>query len=230
MTRPSDVAGVVDLLAGLSTAAVSDALDRSGLPGSLYGIAPLRDGQRACGAVFTVAYEPVDDTGGTVGDFLDEVPAGAVVVIDNHGRTDCTVWGGIMTRTAVARGVAATVVNGACRDVATSAEVGYPLWSVGRFMRTGKDRVRIAAVQQPVVIDSVTVRSGDIVCGDDDGVVTVPAEHATEVARIAAQIEAVETRIVDAVASGARLADARSRFRYHDLQSAAGPSAQQGRR
>jgi regulator of RNase E activity RraA len=130
---------VIDRLAVLPTAAISDALDKLALPGSVPGIAPLLPGRRACGPAFTVAYEPVEAGGGTVGDFLDDVPAGAVIVIDNLGRTDATVWGGIMTRAAAVHGIAATVINGVCRDVDEIASTGYPMWSVGRFMRTGKD-------------------------------------------------------------------------------------------
>jgi regulator of RNase E activity RraA len=204
----------------LPTAAISDALDRLGLPGSLHGIGPLREGQAACGPAYTAAYEPVDGSGGTVGDFLDHVPAGAVIVIDNGGRTDCTVWGGIMTQVAYASGVAGTIVHGTCRDTATSALLGYPIWSAGRFMRTGKDRVRLAAVQQPVVIDGVTITPGDLVCADDDGVVVVPATRAGEVARLACGIENAEARILTAVQSGARLADARAAHGYHALQTA----------
>ena len=70
---------VSGLLAELPTASLSDALDKLGLTGSVHGISPLRTGQRACGPAYTVAYEPVDDLGGTVGDFLDDVPVGAVV-------------------------------------------------------------------------------------------------------------------------------------------------------
>jgi regulator of RNase E activity RraA len=208
------------VLADLPTAAISDALDRLGLPGSLHGIGPLHDGRRAFGPAFTATYESVDSAGGTVGDFLDDVPPGAVVVIDNGGRTDCTVWGGIMTSVAAATGVAATVVNGACRDTGTAARLGYPLWSAARFMRTGKDRVRLASVQQPLVIDGVTITPGDLVCGDDDGVVVVPADRAPEVAALAADIEAAEERILTAVRAGARLADAREAHGYHALQTA----------
>jgi regulator of RNase E activity RraA len=206
-------------LAGLPTAAISDALDRLGLPGSLHGIGPLHPGRHACGPAFTATYEPVDAAGGTVGDFLDDVPAGAVIVIDNAGRTDCTVWGGIMTSVAAATGIAATVVHGACRDTATAARTGYPIWSAGRFMRTGKDRVRLAAVQQPLLIDGVTITPGDLVCGDEDGVLVVPADRAPEVAALAADIEAAEDRIVSAVRAGARLADARKAHGYHALQT-----------
>jgi regulator of RNase E activity RraA len=204
----------------LPTAVISDALDRLGLLGSLHGIGPLREGQNACGRAYTAAYEPVDSSGGTVGDFLDDVPAGAMIVIDNAGRTDCTVWGGIMTKVAHASGVAGTVVHGACRDTAASAMLGYPIWSTGRFMRTGKDRVRLAAVQQPLSIDRVTITAGDLVRADDDGVVVIPAARADEVARLARGIEAAEGRVVAAVQRGVRLADARAANGYHTLQTA----------
>jgi regulator of RNase E activity RraA len=226
-TSPADADGatdsrtVIDRLALLPTAAISDALDKLALPGPVPNIAPLLPGRRACGPAFTVAYEPVDAGRGTVGDFLDDVPTGAVIVIDNQGRTDATVWGGIMTRAANTHGIAATVINGVCRDVEEIGTTGYPMWSVGRFMRTGKDRVRLAAVQQPLSIGGVSVRPDDVVCGDADGIVVVPAERAAEVAAAAERIHNTEAAIVSAVASGSTLAAARLRHGYHALQTAA---------
>jgi regulator of RNase E activity RraA len=208
-----------DALADLPTASISDALDKLGLAGSIHGIAPLRAGQRVCGPAYTVAYEPVDAQGGTVGDFLDDVPAGAVVFIDNDGRTDCTVWGGIMTQVAAHRGVAGTVINGVCRDVAVTATTDYRIWSSGRFMRTGKDRVRVQAVQEPLVIDGVTIRPGHLVCADEDGVVVVPAARVDEVGAVAAEVERVESAIVATVRDGATLAQARRHHGYHSLQT-----------
>ena len=201
------------------TAAVSDALDRLGLPGSLAGIAPLSRGHQASGPAFTVRYEPVDELGGTVGDFLDDVPAGSVILIDNAGRTDCTVWGGIMTRLATSRQVAATVINGACRDTAVAAQLGYPIWSAGRFMRTGKDRVRLAEVGTTLTVGGVAVSLGDLITGDDDGIVAVPADRAEEVLDLARKIEAVEDAIVADVQAGFPLKDARARHGYHTLQT-----------
>jgi len=91
---------ILDRLHKLPTAAISDALDREGIPGALEGLVPLSDEFRAAGPAFTIRYAPTDSAGGTVGDFLDEVPPGAVIVIDNDGRRDVTVWGGIMTEVA----------------------------------------------------------------------------------------------------------------------------------
>jgi len=219
-TDPVTTAAVRDTLLALPTAALSDALDALALPGSLHGIQPLRAGIRTVGPAYTVAYEPIEaDVTGTVGDFLDAVEPGAVVVIDNGGRTDCTVWGGIMTQTAAARGVAGTVINGACRDVATSLETGYPLWSAARFMRTGKDRVRLARVQSELLIDGVTIHPGDWVCADDDGVVVVPHDRLDEIVRLAQSIERTERDIVDSVRAGDTLAHARTTHGYHSLQT-----------
>ncbi|MEH0553585.1 RraA family protein [Streptomyces sp. B21-101] len=215
----SDPTVASNLAIDLSTASVSDALDSLGLPGSLHGIGALRQGQRTVGPVFTVTYEPVDEAGGTVGDFLDDVPAGAVILIDNAGGTDCTVWGGIMSQAAHARGIAGTVIHGTCRDVAVATDVGYPIWSVSRFMRTGKDRVRVAAVQTAVTVDGVLIRPGDILVADDDGAVAVPAARWDEVAEIARRIDRVEEAIVEAVRDGATLAEARARHGYHSLQT-----------
>lgn len=208
----------MERLAGLPTATVSDALDALGLRGSLFGIGRTT-GRAITGRAFTVRYEPVDDEGGTVGDFLDEVTPGSVIVIDNSGRLDCTVWGGIMSRVAAARGVAGTVVHGVCRDVAASEEVGYSLWSAGRFMRTGKDRVRCAAVQMPLVIDGVNVDPGDYIHADADGVVAIPAAQIDGVLELAERIEDVEDRIVDLAVTGSTLTEARRELGYHTLQT-----------
>jgi len=66
-------ASVLSRLGKLPTAAISDALDREGVPGALDGLVPLSNDFRAAGPAFTVLYAPVDSAGGTVGDFLDEV-------------------------------------------------------------------------------------------------------------------------------------------------------------
>lgn len=210
--------GIVSRLKELSTAAISDALDVLGRSGVLLGIAPLANGFRAVGPAFTVRYASVGAGGGTIGDFLDDVPPGAVVVIDNDARTDVTVWGGIMTQVAAATGVAGTVINGVCRDVATSLAVEYPLFSRGRFMRTGKDRVRLVAVDETVTIAGIEIKPGTMVCADSDGAVVVAAADAEHVADVAEAIEWAESSIVAAARAGSTLGQARADFAYHQLR------------
>lgn len=205
-------------LAELGTATLSDALDRLGLPGSAAGIAPLGVGQRMAGPAFTVRYVPVGAEPGTVGDYVDDCVPGDVVVLDNYGRSDCTVWGEILTAVATDRGIAGTAINGVCRDVREALQSGYPIYSRGRFMRTGKDRVEVADVGGTVVLGDVAVRAGDYVVGDDDGLVVIPRERLDEVAELAATIAAKEQAIVAAARGGRSLAASRSEFGYHTLQ------------
>jgi 4-hydroxy-4-methyl-2-oxoglutarate aldolase len=205
-------------LAAYSAATVSDALDRLGRPGSMLGIAPLFDGARLCGRAFPVRYVTAGSPPGTVGDYLDDVAPGEVVVLDNAGRTDCTVWGDILTAMAHDRGVGGTVIDGVCRDVSRALGAGYPIYSRGRFMRTGKDRVEVSDVGRPVSIGGVNVAAGDLLLGDADGVVAVPRDVEEQVLEVCAAIHAREEAIVADVLSGASLTEARARHGYHLLQ------------
>ena len=210
---------LVALFDGLDTPGVSDALDKLGLPGQCLGIAPLGNySQVVVGPAFTVQYVAASVPAGTVGDFIDAVLPGDVVVIDNAGRTDCTVWGDIMTQYAGSRNIAATVIDGVCRDVNKALGDGYPVFSKGRFMRTGKDRVQVQSLNQPVSIGSARVCARDIVVADANGVVIVPRARAAEVAACARQIELVEADIRALIAQGQTLEKARAALGYHSLQ------------
>src|SRR5215211_3816172 len=204
----------------LPTAAISDAMDRLGIPGQALGIAPLDVRFRLTGRAFTIRYRPVGAVEkGTVGDYIDDVSPGDVVVLDNAGRVDCTVWGDILTAVAHRRGLGGTVINGVCRDVARAIGLGYPIYSRGRFMRTGKDRVEVESMGQPVSLGDVQVRPGDILVGDADGIVVIPRSRESEVLSTALSIEEAETAIEAETARGTRLDEARTKHRYHALQT-----------
>jgi regulator of RNase E activity RraA len=94
----------------------------------------------------------------------------------------------------------------------------YPLFSRGSFMRTGKDRVQVSDMGVPVSLSDVRVRPGDILVGDDDGVVVIPHERETEILALAQKIADAENHIVDAVRGGARLDETRKALGYHLLQ------------
>lgn len=210
---------IVALFEGLDTPGVSDAMDKLGLPGQCMGIAPLDNYRKTVvGPAFTVKYVAATVPAGSVGDFIDDVPEGAVVVLDNDGRTDCTVWGDIMTQYAGVRRIAATVIDGVCRDVAKALDDGYPLFTRGRFMRTGKDRVQVDSVNTPVSIGTARVVPADIVVADANGVVVVPRGRAREVAELARSIEKVESQIREQIAAGRTLGQARAELGYHLLQ------------
>lgn len=203
----------------LSNAEISDALDFFGLPGSSPGLSCVTGEHRIFGPAFTVRFAPADPQAiGTVGDYIDDVQPGQVVVLDNEGRSDCTVWGGILSQVAQARNIAGTVINGVCRDSEEAVQCGYPIFSRGVFMRTGKDRVQVQAYEEPVTLGDVRVCPGDLLIGDADGVVAVPRKRMEQVLAKAMETRALESRILDAALGGMPLAEARKQFGYHTLQ------------
>ncbi|RGP69256.1 demethylmenaquinone methyltransferase family [Fusarium longipes] len=211
----------VALFAATDTPAVSDALDKLGIAGQAMNITPLANYEKVTvGPAFTVRYVPISSSGSSkgIGDWIDDVAKGDVVLIDNGGRTNCTVWGDIMTQYAGIRGIAGTVIDGVCRDVNRAITDDYPMFTAGRFMRTAKDRVELAAVNEPVGIGHVHVKPRDIVVADANGVVIIPRDRAREVAEIARHIDESEQRIREMIASGTTLGQARAQLNYHALQ------------
>jgi 4-hydroxy-4-methyl-2-oxoglutarate aldolase len=209
---------ILHALRALSTTDLSDALDRLGIAGQCLGILPLSRSFRLVGRAFTIQYVPVSVERGTVGDYIDDLGPDDVVVLDNAGRLDATVWGDLLTSTAHRRGVAGTVIDGICRDIDRSIKLDYPIYSRGNWMRTGKDRVRVDGINVPVSIGGVRVEPGDYLRGDGDGVVVIPASRIDAVVGAAQEIHAAEEAIRAEVVAGNDLRTARAKVSYHDLQ------------
>jgi regulator of RNase E activity RraA len=209
----------LDRAGRLDTTSISDALDRLGIAGHCLGIKPLDHRFRLVGRAYTILYGPAGHPPGTVGDYIDDVEPGGVVVLDNGGRENATVWGDILTWVAHTRGVAGTVIDGACRDTHLSRELGYPIYSRSYSMRTGKDRVQVEAVNGPVNIGDARVSAGDLLRGDADGVLVIPRAHEDAVLSAAEDIDAIEQQIRAAINEGKTLAEARRQLGYHQLQT-----------
>jgi 4-hydroxy-4-methyl-2-oxoglutarate aldolase len=209
----------VERASKLDTATISDALDRLGIAGQCLNIKPRDPRFRLTGRAFTMLYRPVGKPAGTVGEFIDDVAPGSVIAIDNGGRENATVWGDILTEIAHRRGIAGTVIDGACRDTALCMELGYPVFSRSYSMRTGKDRVQLDATEIPISVGDARVAPGDILRGDADGVIAIPRQHEAEVLATAEGIATAEEAIRNAVRGGKRLDEARKEFGYHRLQS-----------
>ena len=203
----------------LDTTAISDAMDRLGIAGQCLGIKPLHYRFRLTGRAFTLLYGPAGSPAGTVGDYIDDVEPGGVVVLDNGGRENATVWGDILTMVSHTRGIAGTVIDGACRDVALSLELGYPIFSRSYSMRTGKDRIQVEGINCPVNIGDARVHPGDLLRGDADGVVVIPRAHEHQILTVAEEIDAKEEQIREAVRGGMTLVEARRQLGYHKLQT-----------
>lgn len=210
---------LIEKLKKFDAASISDALDRLGIAGGLLGVHAVVPGNVICGPAFTVKYIPCGQEKGTVGDFLDIVQKGDVVVIDNDGRLDCTAWGDIMSLYATLKEVEGTIIDGVCRDLPDIKRLNYPIFTKGHYMVTGKERVEVAYVNQPVNVSNVQVRPGDIIFGDDTGVLAIPYNRLEDVLAAAEEIESVENQIREALKAGMTLREARAKLGYHTLQS-----------
>ncbi|MCP9212637.1 RraA family protein [Streptomyces sp. NEAU-Y11] len=204
-------------LSRLDTAALSDAMDSLRTPPCvLPGIRSRTAGSVACGPAFTVRYRAIDDstTFHNAANYIDDVPAGSVVVVDNGGSRTCTNWGSLLSAVALHRHIAGTVVHGSVRDVKESRTAGYPLFSTDVTMVSGKNRVALDRTGVEVDISGTPVAPGDWIFADDNGALRIPADLVEEVVRRAEAVERTEGRIREAALGGSRLDEARARFGY----------------
>ncbi|MBA1335168.1 MAG: Demethylmenaquinone methyltransferase-like protein [Firmicutes bacterium] len=208
----------VDAFMKLSTPTVSDAMDKLGIRGGCEGLMPIVVGKKFVGPAFTVKFIPVGTVKTKAGDFIDEAKEGDVIVIDNAGRTWCTVWGDILTYVAVKKRIAGTVIDGVCRDVDGIRELDYPMYTKGHFMVTGKDRVMMESMNEPVSICDVQVKPGDLVMADQSGVLIIPIDKAEEILQTAVMINETEEKIIEEIKNGSTLVAARKKLKYDTLQ------------
>ena len=208
---------LINQLREFDTAEISDALDACGVEGALLGIKAVSCGTKLIGPAFTVKYLPYEEKPTdfkNAGNYIDNVPAEAVVVIDNGGRLDSTTWGDILTQVAMMNGISGTVIHGTARDIQFIRENKYPLFSTSVYMRSGKNRVYMAAQQCDLSINGIIVKPNDIVFGDDNGVLIVPYEILPEVIDKAKNVKKTEQAIIFSVKNGIKLEEARKQHRY----------------
>jgi regulator of RNase E activity RraA len=175
-------------LSRLDTGAVSDALDRLGLPGTVTGIRCQTGVATIAGRVVTVRLGPPDGTPST-----RHLGTAAI---------DAAGWGGILSTAAKLRGVTGTIVDGACRDVDEARERGYPIFARAAVPLTARGRAVEKAFNEPITIAGVAVRPGDLVIADGSGVVFVAAARAEEILQTAEAIAAREAEMTRAVLAG----------------------------
>jgi len=199
----------------LEVATVSDALDACGLPPGQGGLRPMWGRPKVTGFAVTVELEPLNSRPGADHDgahILTGAIAGAgpddVIVVANGGRTDVSSWGGIVSVGAAVRSVRGVITDGACRDVGQARELGFPVFARAQVPVTARGRLRQKSVGVPILVGDVTVRPGDVVMADEDGVVVVPRERATEVLDAAQRLAERETAIEAEVRAGVPLPQA----------------------
>lgn len=128
-------------------------------------------------------------------DLIDASEEGSVLVISGDvDLGDVAIWGGLMTAGAVANKFEATVLNGGVRDGAEiKRDYDYPVFAKCKVSGTTLGRYKTVGANVPVKIGDVTVRPGDLIFGDIDGVVVIPKEFVEPVLKMALSIDERET-------------------------------------
>ena len=191
----------------LYTGAVNDVLREfclleQALPGH---ILPLREYRTVAGFAFTVKSAPNVKISGEM-EFrtrmLGELCEDSFVVWDTSGDMKATLWGGVMTATAKGLGVKAACIDGGIRDTHQILEKDFPVFYKYRISNGSLGRCLITHYEIPIRIGDTTIRPGDVVLGDIDGVLVVPRDIAHAVLVRAEEIKSNETKIFGWVAEG----------------------------
>lgn len=171
--------------------------------------APLRESMKMAGLAFTVKGSPDITTDGEFemrAQMLEDLHADSVVVWDCTGDTVTSQWGEVMTMAAQKAGCRGAVVNG-IRDTIAILELGFPVFHKYKANTGMLGRFRMHHYQKPVLMGEVTVKPGDWVFGDIDGVISIPQNIAYEVLLAAEKILHKEDEIREMVESGMKPTD-----------------------
>ena len=196
-------------LSRLDSCAVSDALDKLELKGSVTGIERFSTDRRITGQVLTVKLDRVEgrDTSLTSTRHLcttaiEAANPGDIIVVEQRTGLDAASWGGNLSIGAQARGVAGVIVEGPARDIDDSRKLDFTVFARSHTARTARGRIVEVATNEPITVGDVTVSPGDYVIADASAVVFVAQ---SEIARVLAAAEAImqrEDALAQAIRSG----------------------------
>ena len=206
---------VLEKLKAPSTATLTSVLRNHGLTNTfMHDVAPLKAGMKMAGPAFTLRYIPArEDLNNVPMDNLtdvqrvgiEQIQPGQVFVIDARGDTRAGTMGSILAARIQVRGGVGIVTDGAYRDSPTIAELGMGAYARAMNAHTNKTVHYPSEIQVPIACGGVAVFPGDIIVGDDEGIVVIPPHLAAEVAEEAAAMEEKEEFILDKIRGGASI-------------------------
>ena len=192
----------LDTAAALGSATIHEAQGKIGALS--HEVKPLDPTRRLAGRALTVLTRPGDNRALHLA--LLKAQPGDVLVIDAFGWKEAGVLGDVLTAAAQHTGIAGVVVNGAVRDADTIIELGFPVFAKALSIKgTAKDDDGV--IGGVVTIDGVTIRTGDLIVGDRDGVVAVPQDTVDQALAAARAREDKEAGWVEQIAQGALTVD-----------------------
>jgi regulator of RNase E activity RraA len=195
----------------LYTAVISDALDDLGNRDQAMAehLRPVVPDVTLVGWARTIicmdVYHVDDDPYGLEIEAVDSILPGEVVVVATGGSRRNAPWGELLSTAAIARGARGAVVDGLLRDVRRIQQLRFPVFAAGMKPVDSKGRGRVVGYNVPVLCGGVLVQPGDLVVGDFDGIVVVPAARVDEVVRLATDKVTRENHSRDELRNGAYL-------------------------
>lgn len=205
----------LDLLAHLErtlyAAVVSDALDDLGIREQAMAeyLRPVGSKVTLAGWARTIicmdVYHVDGDPYGMEIEGVDSILPGEVIVVATGGSRRNAPWGELLSTAAVARGARGAVIDGLVRDVRRIQELGFPVFAAGMKPVDSKGRGQVVGYNVPVQCGGVLVRPGDLVVGDLDGIIVVPADRVDEVVRLATDKVVRENHSREELRNGAYL-------------------------
>jgi 4-hydroxy-4-methyl-2-oxoglutarate aldolase len=195
---------------------VCDALDSVGYRAQALDAAlqPLVRPARLVGRARTVEFivthgdASSDDPYGDMIDFIDGLSPGEVAVIAAHASTRSGCWGELFTTAASRRGAVGVVCDGYVRDAAKLAGMAVPVFALGRRPYDYRARMQVSGYGEPVDCGGLRISPGDLVVGDDDGVVVVPRGIEAAVVEAANARASGESTVLAELTGGALLRQA----------------------
>ena len=206
----------IEILSAVTTATLTTVLLKKGLRKVwLRGAKPLRPGQkRVVGPAFTLRFVPAREDLATPASWaspistraaIEDMPAGAIAVVDAMGVTDAGIFGDILCERMRVREIAALITDGVIRDLAGVLRTGLPTWCAGVAAPPSVAGLTFVNWQQPIGCGGVAIFPDDILVADDDGAVVIPAALLSEVVAEAAEQEEFEAWVVCEVQAGTAL-------------------------
>jgi regulator of RNase E activity RraA len=211
---------IVERLLKLDTCAVADGMDRLGLAGATYGVRPMWLCPKIVGRAVTMKIKPVglDKPKQHLGTLpIDAAQPGDLIVIDNGGRLDTSCWGGLLALAAKTRGISGVVIDGACRDIDESRELGFPVYARGAVPMTARGRIMQESYNQEIEFSGVQVHPGDLVIADGSGVVIIPRPKEEDVVREAEAVAATEARMAEGIRQGMSVREVLEKLGYEQM-------------
>jgi len=208
---------LLDVFAALATPTLANALDDVGFEGVLEGLTQMVPGTRCAGRA-TTAREVTGRRGDftsedfKVGHVIETARPGDILVVDNAGHCVST-FGGLATLAAKLKGLGGFVVDGGVRDREEMVEHAFPVFARHMTPLTGRTRLAVTALNEPVSCGGVRVRPGDVIVADGSGVVCVPVEHAAKVAELAQGYARDDELAAAELGKGLTLREAMAKFK-----------------